>query len=288
MKYILTWLLLTSASVTWAADSSTEVECFTEPYRHVDVPAAEIGVIHSIVVNEGDNVAKSQLVAQLDDEVLRNSLEIARTAKDASGSLKAALSELKARQRQLANYQTLRDKDNATERELQRAETAVELAVAKVQVVRDELEVRRMEFERTKAQLRKRQILSPLDGIVIEINKEAGEFVSPNDPVVLSIVELSRLKAVFSVPHEAVSQLKVGDTAIVRVGAKNVRADAVIQFISPTADPQSGTVRVKLSISNGSRALPCGVICRWDLNHQHRPAKLSRATTGPISIGQTR
>ncbi|MEL6107889.1 MAG: efflux RND transporter periplasmic adaptor subunit [Planctomycetota bacterium] len=278
MKYILTWLLLTSASLSLAADPSDELECFTEPYRRVDVPAAEIGVIHSIVVNEGDTVAKGQLVAKLDDEVLRNSLEIARTAKDATGSLQAALSELKSRQRQLANYQALREKENATERELQRAETAMDLAVAKVQVVRDELEVRRMEFERTNAQLKKRQILAPLGGVVVEIEKEAGEFVSPNDPVVLSIVELSRLKAVFSVPHESVSQLKVGDTAIVRVGMNDVRADAVIQFVSPTADPQSGTVRVKLSISNGARALPCGVICRWDLNHQHRPAKLSRAT----------
>ena len=115
---------------------------------------------------------------------------------------------------------------------------------------------------------------------MIEVNKEVGEFVSPNDPIVLSIVELKRLKAVFSVPIDSIAKLRVGDAATVQVGVDGQRADAVIEFISPTADPQSGTLRVKLSISNGTRALPSGVICRWDLNHKRVDAKLSRAAAG--------
>ena len=158
MKNVLTFiLLLSSTAIAIGADSFDHIESFTEPYRQVDVPAAEIGVIHLIVVNEGDVVTKGQLVAQLDDEVLRKSLEVARVAKDATGSLQVALSDLKDRERQRASYVALRERNNATDRELQRADTAVALAKARVQVVRDELEVRRMEFERTKAQLRQRQ-----------------------------------------------------------------------------------------------------------------------------------
>ncbi|MEO1525356.1 MAG: efflux RND transporter periplasmic adaptor subunit [Planctomycetota bacterium] len=276
---LLATVLLSFCSVAGAADSS-QVECFTEPYRQVEVPASEIGVIHSIVVKEGDTVTKGQLVAQLDDEVLRNSLEVARVAKDATGSLQAAMSELDSRRRQLASYQALRDNENATDRELQRAQTAVDLAMAKVQIVRDELEVRRMEFERTKSQLRKRQINAPLDGIVIELKKEPGEFVSPNDPVLLSIVELRRLKAVFSVPRDLAAPLRVGDAATVLLGVKGVRADAIIEYVSPTTDPQSGTVRVKLRLDNEERSLPSGVICRWDLNHEGREARLSRVRYG--------
>ena len=280
MKNLWIWIVLSSASFTVAEDSPATVECFTEPYRQVDVPATEIGVIQQIAVKEGDAVSKGQLVAKLDDEVLRNSLELARVAKDATGSLQAAVAELRARERQLESYRTLRQNENATDRELQRAETAVELAEAKVQTVREELDVRRMEFERTKSQLQKRQIQAPLDGIVVEIEKEIGEFVSPNDPVVLSIVELSRLKAVFSVPRESAAKLRVGETATVFIGVRNVRTEAVIEFVSPTSDPQSGTTRVKLGITNTSRMLPCGVICRWDLNHRNTEARLSRATYG--------
>ena len=274
------FLSLVVPSQLIAQESGFVLECFIEPYRTIRVPAPEVGVLSTILVKEGDTVLEKQVVARLDDEVLRQSLELARAAKDAQGSLLAAIGEQQSRVAQYERFQALRERDNATERELQRAATAAEVANAKVQIVRDELSLRELEFERTKAQLRKRQIEAPMKGTVIEIVKEAGEFVSPTDPVVMTIVDLSRLKAIFSIPHSQVASINAGEEVELRVGDEVQTVSGIIEFISPTTDAQSGTVRVKIGIDNRQLKTPSGSICRWDGKSVPTQKRLSRATVG--------
>lgn len=245
---------------------SDELECFIEPYRSVEVPAGEIGILAELLVGEGDVVSEKQLLARLDDDILRRSLEVARTAMNAMGPMRAARAELNSKSQQLQSLETLRRESNATEREIQRAKTAMILAEAKVQSVKEELEVRRLEFERTKAQLRKRQIESPLSGTIVLVSKEAGEYISPTDPVVLTIVDLSNLKAVFSVPQQLSVSLAAGHEVELQLGFERTSVSGMIEFVSPTTDAQSGTVRVKIRVDNRNRRLACGSICRWDGN----------------------
>lgn len=263
----------------FAANPAIDVECFTEPYRRIDVAAPEMGVLAEIRVAEGDIIAEQQILARLDDRVLTKALEVARAAKSASGSLRAALSELQSTRDQLEGYRSLRRNEHATDRELQRATTAVAVADAKVQVVRDELLVRQTEFERTQAQLENRRIKSPIGGTVIEIRKDVGEFVSPTDPVIMTIVDLSQLKAIFSVPHSYAAKLRVGQVASLVIGART-RGTGIIEFVSPAADPQSGTVRVKFRIQNPDSSLPCGILCRWDGNAADTEQHLSQSAPG--------
>ncbi|MCA9139733.1 MAG: efflux RND transporter periplasmic adaptor subunit [Planctomycetales bacterium] len=282
MRYMVTSLFVCMfVGPALAADRVIEVECFTEPYRQIKIAAPEMGVLTEILVAEGDQVSELQLLAQLDDRVLEKSLEVSRVAKNASGSLRAALSELKTTQDQLESYRNLLRSANATDREMQRATTAVAVADAKVQIVRDELLVRQSEYDRTLAQLENRKIKSPIRGTVVAINKEVGEYVSPSDPVIMSVVDLTQLKAIFSVPRHVATAVRVGQTASLDF-ASAITGIGVIEYIAPTTDPQSGTVRVKFRIENQTGAIPCGVLCRWngvanDVDHQ-----LSRTTTGPL------
>lgn len=271
----------TRAQESLTLSQSDELECFIEPYRSVEVPAGEIGILAEIMVEEGDVVSEKQLLARLDDDILRRSLEVARTAMNAAGPLRAAMAELDGKARQLKSYESLRREANATEREIQRATTAMVLAEAKVQSVREDLEVRRLEFERTKAQLRKRQIEAPLSGTVVLVEKEAGEYISPTDPVVLTIVDLSTLKAVFSVPQHVSISLKAGDSVELRLGVNESRVPGLIEFVSPTTDPQSGTVRVKIRIENRDRSLVCGSLCRWDGSSFKKATRVTQYKSGP-------
>ena len=276
------FLLITSAAALLAPISvgAEEFRGFTEPYRRVAIPAAEIGTLEELLVAEGDPVKQGQLLARMDDSVLIASLEVARAAKDAKGSLRSAEAALNARQKQFEGYQALRQRGNATQRESDRAENEYIQAQGHLQSVREELEVRRLEFERTKAQLRHRQIKSPISGFVVSIDKEAGEFVSPTDPVVMHIVQISDLKAVFAVPLEEAVPLKVGHQCNILVGTEKAVCKGVIEFVSPTADPQTATVEVKVRIPNGDGTIPAGASCDWDLNVQKPELQLSR--TPPV------
>lgn len=278
-----------------------EVEAFTEPYQHVAVPSPEIGVIDEILVHEGAEVSQGQVLFRLDDRVLRAGLEVASAAKDATGASRSAEVELKLREKQRDAYRDLIAQGNATERELDRAEGQYDQAAAQLQSVREDLEIRRLEYERVKAEIAQRQIQSPINGFVVRIEKEVGEFVSPNDAVTMHVVNLKELKAVFSVPYAAASSLQVGDEVSLSLGvlapestspnASNnqtentvngqSRCDGVIEFISPIVDAESGSVSVKIRISNADRTIPAGIVCRWDTESKQPIARFARPSKQP-------
>jgi RND family efflux transporter MFP subunit len=261
--------------------SGAELESFTEPYRRVAVPATEIGVLAEILVSEGDHVSQKQLLAKLDDTVLIASLDVARAAKNALGSRNGAEVELAIRAKQLESFRELLDRGNATPREVERAEGEHLQAQARMQSIREDLEVRRLEYERVKAQIRSRQLESPMDGHVVQIDKEVGEFVAPTDPVVMHIVQLTTLKSVFSVPMQKVSELQKGDTVNLLIGYEPLKRQGVIEFISPIAEAQSATVRVKIRIPNQDGLIPSGAFCRWDLRSTAPARRVSRTPDDP-------
>ncbi len=239
------------------------LEAFTEPYKRVAIPASEVGVISKILVSEGDAVSQKQLLAQLDDTVLQATLEVARAAKEALGNRRGAEADLEMRAAQLESYRELRSRGNATQRELDRAETEHLQSQARLQAVREELEVRRLEYERVKAQIKRRQVESPIDGFVVQIAKEEGEFVSPTDPVVMHVVQLNTLKVVFSVPMRMAADLQSGQPVSLSVGYDQIQCEGIIEFVSPVADAQSATVRVKVRIPNRKGLIPSGAVCYW-------------------------
>lgn len=274
------WQLITPLTLLTLLASparSEDVEAFTEPYQRIAVPAPEIGVIADILVQEGDQVSQKQVLARLDDSVLQASLLVARAAKDALGARRAAETELAMREKQLESYRQLHKQGNATARELDRAETDHQQSTSRLQSVREDLEVRRLEYERVKAQIRQRVIVSPIDGYVIAIDKEAGEFVSPTDPVVMHVVHLKTLKAVFSVPLDAARQLRPDQSVKLQVGYDQSACQAIIEYVSPVADAESGTVRVKVRIPNQDRKIQSGVACRWNLEFDAAAEKTTRA-----------
>ncbi len=264
-----------------ATSSIIEVETFTEPYRRIEVPAAEMGVLSELLVEEGDEVTQMQLLARVDDSVLKISLQVAKAARDADGVMNSAATELTLRQQQLHSYLELHQRGNASPREVERAEQSHVQALTRVETVREELEIRGLEYERILAQLKMREIRSPMNGVVVKIEKEAGEFVSPTDPVVLQIVELQRLKAVFSVPMAVAERLTKQQTVWMWVGRTSQRVPGVIELVSPITDAESGTVRVKIRIDNRDQKIPSGVICRWDM--RSTPPELKTAQSNPSS-----
>jgi RND family efflux transporter MFP subunit len=258
MVMVLTTMVPASVNGEW-------LEAFTEPYVRIDVPAAENGVVDQLLVKEGDVVAKKQLLGKLDDSVLRSSLDVALAASQATGALKIAEAEFGTRKQQLSSYRELNTAGNATNRELARAELELNQAGARLQSVREEMAVRKLEYERVKTQIQQRQIESPIDGVVIAVNKEVGEFVSLTDPIVLHIVQLDSLKAIFSVPRNAAKQLQSGQLITLEIGYGGESCEGVIEFVSPIANPESNTVRVKVRIANQENQIPSGVTCRWSL-----------------------
>ena len=180
--------------------SAQELDGFAEPYREIELAAAEMGTIAKIKVQEGDLVKSGQLLASLNDEVLLASLKMAEEATAAKGKLKSATAELKLQKSRYEKMLGLHERRHASQTEVDRAATQLEIAEAQFQAVQEELKIKTMECRRIEAQLEQRRIKSPIDGVVTRVAKDQGEFVSPSDPVVATVVQLDPLLVVFSVP----------------------------------------------------------------------------------------
>ena len=232
-----------------AADQP-EIEGFTEPYADIELAASEMGILARVDVKEGDLVQTGQLLASLDDTVLQAALKVAHASRNARGTLESATADLETRKVELEKLEELRSRNHASQQEVDRVAGEVRMAAARVQAVREELEIKSLEYERIRAQLNRRQIRSTIDGVVTDIFRAKGEFVSPSQPNVARVVQLDPLRIVYSVPIDRRSEITTGQSVALSIGAAGQPAAATVEFVSPTADASSGTFRVKVQLPN--------------------------------------
>lgn len=264
------WLVFAALVGQPVRAGGVEIDGFTEPYYDIEVAAAEVGIIDEIAVKEGDQVVVGQLLAQLDTDVLEATLNIARTAMESRGRLDSAIEELALQTEIVDKLEQLLLKQHASFQEVERAAAQKRIADAQLRAVQEEQEVKMLEYERARLQLERRRLTAPINGIVTQIFRDPGEFVSPSSPVILRIVQLDPLLVVFLVPAEVSRGLKVDQPVSVRIERSPV-VEGNVEFVSPTADPQSGTARVRVRIPNPQAKLPSGAPCRLLLTDTSAP-----------------
>ncbi len=241
-------------------------EGFTEPYRVIDVAAAESGRIMTVHVRHGDHVEQGQILATLETEIQRALLAVAEKSKNAKGRLHAALAEQKMRNRRLDKFMKLRANGHARQEEVERARADAEIADANVLAAQEDLMIKTLEYKKILMEIERRTIRAPLAGFVTEILKEQGEYVPPTDPHVLTIVQLDKLFATFDVLSDFAENLAIGDQVSVQFGGRAIKANGTIEYLSPVIDAESGTIRIKLRVENPSGKLRSGTRCNLTLS----------------------
>lgn len=227
-----------------------EIEAFTEPHRTINIAAVEPGIIIELHVKEGDKVSHDQPLADLNQDVLKATLEIARAQRDATSALRSAEAELKLRADRLSKLEQLRDQGNASEEEVFRANLEHEVATAHVLTAKESLEIKALEHERIRLQLSQRTVRSTIDGFVTHIHREKGEFVTPVDPVVMTVVQLDPLAVVFSVPASTAGRFQPNQSLPIRIEGEKKAIEGKIELISPVINAESQTVRLRVLIPN--------------------------------------
>ena len=237
--------------------TNSEVIGFTEAYKTIDLSSDELGSIAEMFVKEGDYVAAKTPVAKLDSRVQKLQLEIATQVASTNSELVGAERILAKRKAILDRLRTMKSRGHASDSEIIRAEMELSIAEAKRMSAEEDKIVREIEQRRAAVQLERRSILAPFAGRVSKIHRHAGEFLSPINPEVVTIIQTDRLLATFNVPSSKVSMLEVGATHQLRL-ANGTIVDAVVEQVGVITDAQSGTVEVKLAIENSDERIRSG------------------------------
>ncbi len=215
-----------------AAAATPAAEGVLLPFREVTVSAAVQGILAAVNVREGDAVATDTLLATLIDRV--EAAEVDRFAKVLE-------------QKEFAAQGTQNLYRDQVVSEGEAIEKSIERDIAKLQ--------HHIALE----QLDRRKIRSPIDGIVVEKKKEAGEAVDANEPV-FHLVDISRVYLQVFVESTAALKLKVGQPVAVNFPEYQTQVhQGTIDFIDPRIDGASGLVRVKVLIDNADRKLIAGM-----------------------------
>lgn len=237
-------------------------EGFTEPYRTINVAAAETGIVAELLVREGDHVQAGQPLAKLDCEVQEALLAIAEQNMLAEGRLDAAVAELHLRQERFGKLKSLRIEGHARQEEVDRARAEVEVAKAHVRAAQEDLLNRKLEHEKIQVQIARRTVRAPVTGVVTTLHKQIGEFVAPNTPDVLTLVELDPLLASFTVMSGQVTKLRTEQKLTVEFLSSRRKTTGVVELVAPVTDAESGTVQIKLRIANPDHLFRSGERCR--------------------------
>ncbi|MCC2636442.1 MAG: secretion protein HlyD [Moraxellaceae bacterium] len=207
--------------------------CLLEPSNRVDVASEVPGVLDAVLVERGASVRRGGTLARLRSSVEEAAVTLARAKADFGGRKSSRNNELAAEE-----MISTHEKD----------EFETEAAIA------------RLELREAEERLRMRQILSPVDGIVVQRHKSAGEYVG--DEPVFTLVRVDPLYVEVVVPASRYGAIRKGMIATVRPekpvgGAYKAR----VSIVDPVVDAASGTFGVRLTLPNPNNALPAGLKC---------------------------
>lgn len=209
------------------------------PFKEVTVSSAAQGILATVNVKEGDVVVTDALLANLIDRV--EATEVERFAKILEQKEFAAL----------GTQNLFRDKVVS---ESEAIEKRIDRDIAKLQ------------HQIALEQLERRRIRSPINGLVVEKRKEAGEAVDINEGV-FHIVDISRVYLQIFI--DAADALRLSNGQSVQVRFPDFEAGArtgMIDFIDPRIDGASGLVRIKILIENHDGKLIAGMRGRVTLD----------------------
>jgi RND family efflux transporter MFP subunit len=245
-----------------AADSADRpaLDCLLEPYEVVEVSSALEGVIKQIHVDRNDEVSRGQLLVELDSDVEKSQVELARTRASLRTNIELRATELAFHERNLGRLQELYNSDTISLHVKDQADTDASKSRLQLRNAKESQRLAQLELAKAEAILALRSMHSPIDGVVVARNKVAGEFVE--DQSILSLARLDPLKVEVIVPVEFFGTIKEGmQVEVMPENFGDAAHKATVTLVDKVIDPASGTFDVRAELPNPDYNIPSGLHC---------------------------
>jgi len=253
-------------------------DCVIEPQQTVKLASPAVGVVARLDVDRGDLVTKGQVLGKLDDGVEEAALTLAKARarnEYAIGATRARLEFLRSKQHRTGQ---LTAKSFASQASAEEAQAEARVAEEQLSEAKLTLELAKLEVARSEEMLKQRQLISPIDGVVVERLLVPGEYRNEQTPI-LTLAEVNPLRIEVFVPTAFFGQIHVGSEALVSpeqpIGDSYT---AVVMVVDRVLDAASGTFGVRLKLPNPTLSLPAGIRC-------HIRFQLQPAGSGSFEIG---
>lgn len=234
--------------------------------RRATVSSKVTGKVDEVLIEEGMEVKKDQVLARLDTANVRVSLNLADARLNAA---RASLEEIDVRIREagleLGRITRLVEQRVASQADLDRAQAEVDSLMARLEAQRVQVTVAAREVEVWQQQLDDTVIRAPFAGVVVTKNAQPGEMISPvsagggfTRTGIGTIVDMDSLEIEVDVNEAYINRVRAGQRVEATLDAYSEwQIPAHVIAIVPTADRQKATVRVRIGIdAKDPRILP--------------------------------
>jgi RND family efflux transporter MFP subunit len=253
------FVLTPSLSVA-QADMISGLDCVIEPSREVALSAAVSGILESVEVERGDTITRGQLLARLNSGVERASVDLARQAAESRLDIDSQKERLELANRSLQRVDTLHSNKMISEKEQDETHTTARLAQLDYDTALEQQRIAELEYARALEVLKLREIVSPLDGYVVDRFKSVGEYVE--DQPILLLAQVNPLFVEVIAPVALYRKVSEGMTAVITPEAPiGGQLEAVVKTVDPVVDAASGTFRIRLELDNLENRIPAGISC---------------------------
>ncbi|NWF77483.1 MAG: efflux RND transporter periplasmic adaptor subunit [Chloroflexi bacterium] len=204
------------------------------------------GTVAEVLVEEGNNVTKGQVLARLDAQSLDSSVEMAELqVKIAEAQVKAARAQYEIALINLGNAPTPSQEEVLREQ--------VNIAEANWSAAKLNLEIAKLNLETAELNLEKAVIVAPFDGMVADVSITEGQEISTAalaTPAIF-LVDTSKIEMSGFIDELDIATVKVGQEASISLDAlPDTEVKGKVTFISPIGTNRAGIVSYATTITS--------------------------------------
>jgi RND family efflux transporter MFP subunit len=227
--------------------------------RQATIRAETGGTVLELYAEQGQSVARDQKLAKLDDNVIRDAYESARS------TVQTAQLAVELAKRNQQRNQALYDAGAISSRDLEQAG----LMLSSTEGQYADAQARLASAER---QLKRTEVHSPLAGVVSERKINMGDDVTPGTPL-FTVVDLGSLRFEAAVPSEQLQAIHVGMPVEFTVDGFPGRVwTGKISRVNPAVDPATRQVRITITVPNETGRLATGLFASGRIAAQSQNA----------------
>ena len=253
-------VLLAPAAAVRAAD----FDCMIEARQMVEIRSSVEAVIEEVKVARGATVTKGQVIVTLQAGPERAALALAEGRAKSLGDVKVSEARVEITRKKYERAEQLFKQSFISANARDEAEADFRLASEELARAKDNQRLAELEAQRAAEVLALRTIRSPVNGVVVEVMRRAGEFgaITFKDPI-MKLAEIDPLHVEAILPASMFGKVKRGQRAIVMpepsIGG---RYETTVSIVDPVIDAASGTLGVRMLLPNRRLQIPAGVRCR--------------------------
>ncbi len=242
----------------------------------VELAFDDAGIVQHVRINSGNVVQKGDILgvldvtdAELEVRRVRAELEMAKLKADNDLSVQLSVKALGVAATEVtrAEKSNLKYKDTVSATEIDRLKLARDEAELKIQQAKHDqkyslLQVRLKETELDIAQhnLERRQLRSPIDGVVVKVEHQPGERAHP-DQSFCRIIRMDRLRAEGFINGDS-GNVVIGQKVLVSNPVsptdETQQIEGTITFVDPEIDTITGQYRIWAELANPNGVLKPG------------------------------